>query len=266
MSTRIAARFAELKKTGKTALIPFIMGGDPDLEKSVEILHALPKAGADLIEIGIPFSDPTADGPSIQKAGVRALKAKTTLIKVLEMVRGFRIVDENTPLILMGYYNPVLQYGPERFAEDAAKAGVDGIILVDLPPEEEEEMTPSLKKHGVSLVRLIAPTTQGDRLGILLKSASGFVYTIAVKGITGAGSADKSALQARIKELKSLTDLPVVAGFGIRTKQQVEDLKGIADGVVVGSALVDVIAHQENADKKVAASSAAEFLETLKSA
>lgn len=264
--SRIAARFSDLKKQSKTALIPFIMGGDPDLEKSVEILHSLPKAGADLIEIGIPFSDPTADGPSIQKAGIRALNAKTTLVKILEMVRGFRIVDQNTPLILMGYFNPILQYGPETFAEDAAKAGVDGIILVDLPPEEEEEITPFLKKHNVALVRLIAPTTTGDRLKTLLKSASGFVYTIAVKGITGAGSADKSALQARIKELKALTDLPVVAGFGIRTKAQVDDLKDIADGVVVGSALVDVIAAQENASNQEACNAVSAFLSGLKAA
>lgn len=264
--SRIAATFARLSTEKKTALIPFIMGGDPDLEKSVEILHSLPKAGADLIEIGIPFSDPTADGPSIQKAGLRALYAKTTLVKILEMVRGFRIVDENTPLILMGYYNPVLQYGPEAFAEDAAKAGVDGIILVDLPPEEEEEITPFLKKHHVALVRLIAPTTTGDRLKTLLNSASGFVYTIAVKGITGAGSADKTALQERIKELKSLINLPVVAGFGIRTKAQVEDLEGIADGVVVGSALVDVIAAQENASNEAACKAVSAFLTGLKAA
>ncbi|MFO1241875.1 MAG: tryptophan synthase subunit alpha [Rickettsiales bacterium] len=264
MSQRIAERFAALKAQNKTALIPFIMGGDPTLEASVEILHALPKAGADLIEIGIPFSDPTADGPSIQKAGLRALNAKTTLVKILEMVRGFRIVDAHTPLILMGYYNPVLQYGPERFATDAAKAGVDGIILVDLPPEEEDEITPFLEESGISLVRLIAPTTQGERLKTLLKSASGFVYTIAIKGITGAGSADKQALQTRIKELKSITDLPVVAGFGIRTKTQVDELKGIADGVVVGSALVDAIAEKETTKEML--NTVEKFLNGLKAA
>lgn len=251
MSDRIALRFSALRQMKKTALIPFIMGGDPDIERSVEILHALPKAGADLIEIGIPFSDPTADGPSIQKAGLRALKAKTTLVKILEMVRGFRIVDDATPLILMGYYNPIMRYGPERFAKDAAKAGVDGIILVDLPPEEEEEITPYLEQNGLALVRLIAPTTKGDRLGTILESAGGFVYTIAIKGITGVGAADSGDLNARIEEIKSHTGLPVVAGFGIRTKAQVDALKGVADGAVVGSALVDVI--EANQEKSTAA-------------
>lgn len=264
MKNRIALRFAALKQSKKTALIPFIMGGDPDIERSVEILHALPKAGADLIEIGIPFSDPTADGPSIQRAGIRALKAKTTLTKILEMVRGFRIIDDATPLILMGYYNPVMHYGPERFAKDAAVAGVDGIILVDLPPEEEQEIVPFLKQNDLALIRLIAPTTQGDRLGILLKSASGFVYTIALKGITGVGAANAGDLNARIHEIKSHTGLPVVAGFGIRTKAQIDALKGVADGAVVGSALVDVIEANAEKSKDELLSAVQKFLLALR--
>ncbi len=199
----------------------------------------------DIVELGMPFSDPTADGPSIQAAGLRALHAGTTTRHVVQMAERFRQAFPHTPLILMGYYNPILQYGPEAFVKDAAAAGVDGLILVDLPPEEEDEIRIHMERHGLSLVRLIAPTTDDARLKTLLKTATGFIYTVAVKGITGTRSADSAELSVRVTQIKQRTSLPVVVGFGIRTPEQAAELRNTADGVVVGSAIVDIIGRRE---------------------
>lgn len=242
--SRIQTTFDRCKKQGKTALVTFTMAGDPSPEASLDILLSLPSLGVDVVELGIPFSDPAADGPSIQAAGIRALKAKTTMETVLDIARQFRAVHVETPLVLMGYYNPIFRYGDSRFAEDAAAAGVDGVIIVDLPPEEESVTKTALEKAGVALVRLIAPTTEGERLEKLLKSAGGFVYTIAVKGITGTRSATAVDIDARIKSIRKHTSLPVVVGFGIKTPEQAAALKGVSDGVVIGSALVDML-HTE---------------------
>lgn len=247
MTQRIASLFSRLSQEGRPALISFTMAGDPNLQAAESILQALPMAGVDVVELGMPFSDPTADGPSIQAAGMRALEAGTKTRDVLAMAGRFRMAHPDTPLILMGYYNPILHYGAEEFAKDAASVGVDGLIIVDLPPEEEDEMRLPMEKHGLALVRLIAPTTDDARLDRLLKTATGFVYTIAVKGITGTRSADSGELAARIAHIKSKTSLPIVAGFGIRTPEQAAALKGAADGVVVGSAIVDIIAAKAEA-------------------
>jgi len=244
MSSRIAECFSTLKKEKKTALISFTMAGDPDLVASEELLMALPDAGVDIIELGMPFSDPTADGPSIAAAGIRALKAKTTLQNTLDLASRFRAKHSNTPVILMGYYNPIMQYGDDAFAKAAKSAGVDGLIIVDLPPEEEQELLPALDKHNIALVRLIAPTTNEQRLEKLLNTAKGFIYTIAIKGITGAASADANALGERVNNIRAHSKLPIVVGFGIKTPEQAAELKGKADGVVVGSAIVDTFYKQ----------------------
>ncbi|MDX2073190.1 MAG: tryptophan synthase subunit alpha [Alphaproteobacteria bacterium] len=233
---RINNVFTKTKAEKRPALIPFIMGGDGDTKG---MLAALAENGADIIEIGIPFSDPMADGPVIQAAGLRALKSGASLAKILAMVVEFRKTNTTTPIILMGYYNPIYRYGPEAFCADAAKAGVDGVIVVDLPPEEEAELTPHLAKHGIDFIRLIAPTSVGDRLKKLCASASGFIYYIAVAGITGGKSASKEELQTRLSEIRTHTKLPIAVGFGIKTPEQASALKDIADAVVVGSALVE---------------------------
>jgi len=246
VTSRIETTFANLKGK-RAALIPFIMGYDPDAATTSALLEALPAAGADIIEIGMPFSDPMADGPTIQAAGLRALSAGATVAKILELVKTFRKKNDTTPIILMGYFNPVYRYGNEKFCKDATAAGVDGIILVDLPPEEENEMTPYLNASGLKLIRLIAPTSTGDRLKLLTKSASGFVYYISVAGITGAKSASADSLKAQVNEIRKNTSLPVAVGFGIRTAAQVKEVAQIADAVVVGSALVDVL-HKSGKD------------------
>lgn len=242
MTSRLTSLFSRLRREDRPALITFTMAGDPNVQVSESILHSLPGSGVDLVELGMPFSDPTADGPSIQAAGGRALASGTRTRDVLAMAKRFRTAHADVPLILMGYYNPILHYGPEAFTKDAVAAGVDGLIIVDLPPEEEDEMRIPMECHGLALVRLIAPTTDDARLERLLKTATGFVYTIAVKGITGTASADSTELAARIAHIKGKTTLPVVAGFGIRTPEQAAALRDAADGVVVGSALVDIIA------------------------
>ncbi len=228
----------------KTSLITFIMGGDPDLETCWELLKELPHAGADIVELGMPFSDPTADGIAIQKAGQRALAAHTKLKDILKLAKRFRAEHPNTPLILMGYYNPILQYQPENFVRQAKEAGVDGVILVDLPPEEESEIAPLLREQDIAPVRLVAPTTPDERLPYLFEHADGFIYTIAIKGITGAASASAASLQQRVEHLRNFSKLPIAIGFGIRSAAQVRELKDIADGIVVGSALVEVLAQQ----------------------
>jgi tryptophan synthase alpha chain len=264
MSGRIEECFAELKSEKRAGLIPFIMGYDPDADTTLALMQAMVANGADLIEIGVPFSDPMADGPIIQAAGQRALKAGASLAGILEMVGQFRQDDAQTPVILMGYYNPIYRYGAEKFCEDAAKAGIDGLIIVDLPPEEEEELTQYLEKSSVHFIRLVAPTSLENRLPRLMKAASGFVYYISVAGITGQKSADQDVLEGQLKQLRAETDLPVAVGFGIKTVQQAKAVAGVADAVVVGSALVDVIAKADSKVDKVAC--AEQFISSLATA
>jgi tryptophan synthase alpha chain len=241
MTTRIDTRFAELKTEGRAAFVTFLMAGDPDLATSLEIIKTLPKAGADIIEIGMPFTDPMADGPAIQAAGLRALKAGTTLKKTLEMVRAFRAGDNVTPLVLMGYYNPIYIYGVDRFLVDAKAAGVDGLIIVDLPPEEDAELCLPAMKAGLNFIRLATPTTDDKRLPAVLANTSGFVYYVSITGITGSGSADSTEVGAAVARIKRHTDLPVCVGFGIRTPEAAHDIAQYANGAVVGSALVDAL-------------------------
>jgi tryptophan synthase alpha chain len=241
VTTRIDARFAELAKQGRSAFVTFLMAGDPDPKTSLDILKALPKAGADVIEIGMPFTDPMADGPSIQAAGLRALKAGMTLKKTLEMVRGFRKDDNTTPLVLMGYYNPIYIYGVDKFLIDAKAAGVDGLIIVDLPPEEDTELCIPAMKAGLNFIRLATPTTDDKRLPAVLANTSGFVYYVSITGITGSGSADSSVVGAAVARIKRHTKLPVCVGFGIRTPDAARAIAENANGAVVGTALVDAL-------------------------
>lgn len=241
--TRIQRRFADLKAQSRPGLITFTMAYDPDRAASLELLCALPRAGADLIEIGMPFSDPMADGKTIQNAGQRALISGASLKGVLELVREFRMTDQDTPLILMGYLNPIEQYGYARFAEDFAAAGLDGTILVDLPPEEDTDVRATFRKHGLAFVRLVAPATQGARLAQVLEHADGFIYTVAVAGITGDKSADESFLAGQVAAIHAQSGIPVAVGFGIRTPEQAARIAASsgAQAVVVGSALVDAL-------------------------
>ncbi|TWC00997.1 tryptophan synthase alpha chain [Bradyrhizobium macuxiense] len=241
MSTRIDARFAELKQQGRSAFVTFVMAGDPDPKTSLDILKALPKAGADVIEIGMPFTDPMADGPSIQAAGLRALKGGMTLRKTLAMVRDFRKEDNATPIVLMGYYNPIYIYGVDSFLADAKTAGVDGLIIVDLPPEEDTELCIPAIKAGLNFIRLATPTTDDKRLPAVLANTSGFVYYVAVTGITGSAAADSKVVGAAVARIKRHTALPVCVGFGIRTPEAARAIAENADGSVVGTALVDVL-------------------------
>lgn len=241
MTTRIDARFAELAKQGRSAFVTFVMAGDPDPKTALDIIKALPKAGADMIEIGMPFTDPMADGPSIQAAGLRALKAGMTLKKTLEMVRAFRKDDDVTPLVLMGYYNPIYIYGVDKFLVDAKTAGVDGLIIVDLPPEEDTELCIPAMKAGLNFIRLATPTTDDKRLPAVLANTSGFVYYVAVTGITGSASADSNVVGAAVARIKGHTKLPVCVGFGIRTPEAARAIAEKADGSVVGTALVDAL-------------------------
>lgn len=243
--SRIDAVFARCKAENRAAFIPFIMAGDPGLETSQAVLNALPAAGADIIEIGIPFSDPMADGPVIQEAGLRALAAGMTLAKVLAMVAAFRQRDAETPIVLMGYVNPVYAYGYDRFATDAAAAGVDGIILVDAPPEEAGEIEPALTAHGIAFVRLIAPTSVPQRVGLLTEGARGYLYYISVTGITGAASAAPAMIADKLAAIRAATSLPICVGFGVKTPDHVAAFAPLADGVVVGSALVQKIAETQ---------------------
>ena len=250
MTTRIDARFAELKKQGRSAFITFVMAGDPDPATSLEIIKALPRAGSDVIEIGVPFTDPMADGPSIQAAGQRALKAGMTLKKMLAMVREFRKDDDATPLVLMGYYNPIYIYGVDQFLVDAKAAGVDGLIVVDLPPEEDSELCLPAIKAGLNFIRLATPTTDDRRLPAVLANTSGFVYYVSVTGITGSTSADSAAVAQAVARIKRHTKLPICVGFGIRTPEAARAIAANADGAVVGSALVDVLRNSLGADGK----------------
>ncbi len=248
MTTRIDARFAALRKDGRAALVTFTMAGDPDYATSVAILKALPKAGADVIELGMPFTDPMADGPAIQAAGLRALKAGQTMTKTLAAVREFRAGEDATPLVLMGYYNPIYVYGVEKFLADAKAAGVDGLIVVDLPPEEDAELCLPALKAGVNFIRLATPTTDDKRLPAVLKNTAGFVYYVSITGITGAAAPDPGKVTAAVARIKRHTKLPVCVGFGVRSAEQARAIAQGADGVVVGSALVEAVRNSLGAD------------------
>ena len=241
MTTRIDACFSELQKQGRSALVTYVMAGDPDPKTSLDIIKALPKAGADILEIGMVFTDPMADGPSIQAAGLRALKAGMTLKKTLEMVRDFRKDDNATPVVLMGYYNPIYIYGVDKFLVDAKSAGIDGLIVVDLPPEEDTELCIPAMKVGLNFIRLATPTTDDKRLPAVLANTSGFVYYVAITGITGSAAADSHAVGEAVARIKQHTKLPVCAGFGIRTPEAARAIAESANGAVVGTALVDAL-------------------------
>jgi tryptophan synthase alpha chain len=250
MTTRIDRRFAGLKKEGRAALVTFTMAGDPDYATALAILQALPKAGADVIELGMPFTDPMADGPAIQAAGLRALKAGQNMKKTLAAVREFRSGDDATPLVLMGYYNPIYVYGGDRFLADAKAAGVDGLIVVDLPPEEDAELCLPALAAGVNFIRLATPTTDDKRLPTVLTNTSGFVYYVSITGITGAAAPDLGKVTAAVARIKRHTKLPVCVGFGVRTAEQARAIAQGADGVVVGSALVEAVRKSLGPDAK----------------
>jgi tryptophan synthase alpha chain len=250
MTTRIDRRFAALKQEGRAALVTFTMAGDPDYDTSLAIAKALPKAGADVIELGMPFTDPMADGPAIQAAGVRALKGGQRMTRTLTMVREFRKNDDATPIVLMGYYNPIYIYGVDRFLVDAKAAGVDGLIVVDLPPEEDEELCLPTLKAGLNFIRLATPTTDDKRLPAVLSNTSGFVYYVSITGITGAAAPDAGKVSAAVARIKRHTKLPVAVGFGVRTAEQARAIAENADGVVVGSALVDALRASLDKDGK----------------
>ena len=248
MSDRFEKRFAQLKGQGRGGLVAYVTAHDPDRETALEILKGLPAAGADIIELGMPFSDPMADGPAIQAASQRALKAGGSLKGTLELAAAFRETDPDTPLVLMGYYNPIYRYGAEAFAEDAAAAGVDGLIIVDLPPEEAPELTPALKTHGIDLIFLTAPTSDDARLPRIIDQAGGFVYYVSVLGVTGTVSAAEDSIRDAVGRLRRHTGLPVAVGFGIKTPEQVGAVAKIADAAVVGSAVVNKVAEGLDAD------------------
>lgn len=251
--TRIDTRLAKLKAEGRAALVTFVTAGDPDAETSLSILKALPGAGADIIEFGMPFSDPMAEGPPIQAADIRALTAGQTMMKTLEQVRAFRAGDNETPIVLMGYYNPIYIYGVERFVADAKAAGVDGLIVVDLPPEEDEELCLPAIRAGISFIRLATPTSDDKRLPVLLRNSSGFVYYVSVLGVTGVKSAAAGDVAAAVARIKAHTSLPVMVGFGVKTGEQAAAIAAHADGVVVGSALVNAVRDSLDGGKATAA-------------
>ena len=253
MTTRIDARFAELRREGRSAFVSFVMAGDPDPATSLEIINALPKAGANIIEIGMPFTDPMADGPAIQASGLRALKAGMTLRKTLDMVRAFRNSDDATPLVLMGYYNPIYIYGVDQFLVDAKSAGVDGLIIVDLPPEEDTELCLPAMKAGLNFIRLATPTTDDERLPAVLANTSGFVYYVSITGITGGAAADIAAVTEAVARIKRHTGLPVCVGFGIRTPEAARAIAQNADGAVVGTALVEALRASLDAEGRATA-------------
>src|SRR3979409_2509504 len=253
VTPRIDVRFAELKKQGRSAFITFLMAGDPDPATSLDIIKALPKAGADIIEIGMPFPDPRGDGPAIQAAGLRALKAGMTLKKTLAIVRAFRKDDNTTPLVLMGYYNPIYIYGVDKFLIDAKSAGVDGLIIVDLPPEEDTELCLPAMQAGLNFIRLATPTTDDKRLPAVLANTSGFVYYVAITGITGSASADSAVVGDAVARIKRHTKLPVCVGFGIRTPEAAYAIAERADGAVVGTALGGPLQGSPGADGRATA-------------
>ena len=261
--TRLDNTFKQLGESDSKAFVAFVSAGDPDPVTSLKIMHGLPTAGADIIELGMPFTDPMADGPSIQASSQRALKAGMTLKGTLDMVRQFRTNNDETPIVLMGYYNPVYIYGVDAFIHDAKQAGVDGLIIVDLPPEEDEELCIPALNAGLNFIRLATPTTDDARLPEVLANTSGFVYYVSITGITGSASPERNVVEEAVARVKRHTDLPVAVGFGIRTAEQAEAIASVADGAVVGSALVDVIAESLDSHGR---SSPETVTETLKKA
>lgn len=241
--SRIDRRFAVLKEHGRSALVTFVTAGDPDLDTSRAILKGLPEVGADIIELGMPFSDPMADGPAIQASSQRALKAGQTMRQTLDLVADFRKDDPDTPIVLMGYYNPIYVYPTEKFLDDAVDAGVDGLIVVDVPPEADDELCLPAVERGLNFIRLATPTTDDKRLPAVLSNTSGFVYYVSITGITGAAAPDIADVHTQVERIKRATDLPVAVGFGVRTGEQAKSISEVADGVVVGSALVTAIAE-----------------------
>ncbi len=250
MTTRIDRRMAKLKDEGRPALVTYFMGGDPDYETSLAIMKALPKAGSDVIELGMPFSDPMADGPAIQAAGLRALKGGQTLAKTLGLAAEFRREDDDTPIVLMGYYNPIYIYGVDRFLADAKASGIDGLIVVDLPPEMDEELCIPALSAGINFIRLATPTTDDKRLPKVLQNTSGFVYYVSMTGITGSALPDTSKVGSAVARIKAHTDLPVCVGFGVKTAEQARAIGASADGVVVGTAIVNAVANVLGKDGK----------------
>lgn len=255
--TRIDAKFAELKADGKKAFVAYVMAGDPDEATSLDIVKALPAAGVDIIELGLPFTDPMADGPTIQLAGQRALDHGMTLNKTLAVAKAFREGDDTTPLVLMGYYNPIYSHGVEKFLIDAKDAGIDGLIVVDLPPEEDDELCIPAQAAGLNFIRLATPTTDDARLPKVLQNTSGFVYYVSVTGVTGAAEASGGDVAPEVARIKAKTDLPVIVGFGVNTPQKAEEIAGIADGTVVGSAIVNQIGQGKSVEEVAA------FVKTL---
>ncbi|MEX0351466.1 MAG: tryptophan synthase subunit alpha [Paracoccaceae bacterium] len=239
--TRIDAKFAALKSQGKKAFVAYIMAGDPDFDTSLEVVKGLPGAGVDVIELGLPFTDPMADGPTIQLAGQRALDAGMTMERTLELARRFREADDTTPIVLMGYYNPIYNRGVAQFLKDAKEAGIDGLIVVDLPPEEDDELCIPAQKAGLNFIRLATPTTDDKRLPRVLQNTSGFVYYVSITGITGAAEAQATDVGPEVARIKSATELPVIVGFGINTPEKSRAIATVADGAVVGSAIVSQI-------------------------
>ncbi len=255
--TRIDAKFAELRKAGRRAFVSYVMAGDPDYAASLELVKGLPAAGVDIIELGLPFTDPMADGPTIQLAGQRALAAGMSLQRTLDLAAEFRKTDDTTPIVLMGYYNPIYNRGVDTFLADARAAGIDGLIVVDLPPEEDDELCIPAQKAGLNFIRLATPTTDDKRLPRVLQNTSGFVYYVSITGITGAAEARPEDVAPEVARIKAQTDLPIVVGFGITTPDAAEGIAGIADGAVVGSAIVSRIARGEPAQKVL------DFVKTL---
>lgn len=258
--SRIEQTFTRCKAETRKALITFITAGDPDYETSLSVLKSLPASGADIIELGMPFADPGADGPVIQLANQRALKGGATMLRTLEMVRAFRAENQNTPIVLMGYFNPLMAYGLERFAKDATAAGVDGLIIVDLPPEEDGKLRALCKASGLDLIRLITPTSDARRLPKLIEGISGFLYYVSITGVTGTAKADLNALKPHIEEIRKLTDLPIAIGFGIKTPEDAAHMAQIGDAVVVGSAIIQTM---QNAPAKEITSSVQDFVGSL---
>jgi len=263
--TRIDRRFAALKKAGRKALVVFVTAGDPDLETSRKILAELPAAGADIIELGMPFSDPMADGPSIQASSLRALKAGHKMRMTLDMVAEFRKYDSDTPIVLMGYYNPIYVYPNERFLDEAVEAGVDGLIVVDVPPEADDELCLPAIERGLNFIRLATPTTDAKRLPAVLANTSGFVYYVSITGITGAAAPDVNDVQKQVGRIKKSTELPVVVGFGVKTGAQAKAIAAGADGVVVGSALVTQIEKSLTSKGKATGKTVTGVLELVQS-
>lgn len=261
--SRIEATFKKCKEEGRKALVTFITAGDPDRETSLKVLQSLPKSGADIIELGMPFADPGADGPVIQLANQRALKSGANMNQTLQLVRDFRSHNQETPIVLMGYFNPVLAYGLDRFTKDAHDAGVDGFIIVDLPPEEDKELRKLCQNNNIDLVRLITPTSDKERLKTLLEGVSGFLYYVSITGVTGSAKPDLNKIKPHLDEIRTLTDLPIALGFGIKTPDDAAHLSQICDGVVVGSAIVNAM---DTAGKDKAANDVAVLVGALKDA